>query len=280
MTALKVEQRIEEQMRRVAARTTHEIALRRGEKIGMYLGCGYPKSGTVWLCQMVASYLGVPYPQNYLLPVAMRSVIHSHADYDHRLPPTVYITRDGRDVMTSLYFYNMRALTLDRNPRHQERLRTKYSAAFGAHFDPQDIRANLPRFIEMEAEAPTGAHVTWQQHVMDWHETSSTVARVTYEGLLDNPEQVLRQAMHTLTGEAPDEERARLAVSRFSFSTAARRNAGQEDRSSFMRKGTAGDWKNHYTREAGEIFDRHAGDALVRYGYADDRRWYETLDES
>lgn len=280
MAGRKIEQRVEEQLRRAAARATHEIARRRGDKLGMVFGCGYPKSGTVWLCQMLGSYLGSPYPQNYLLPVAMRSVIHSHADYDPRLPPTVYVTRDGRDVMTSLYFYNMRALTLPRNPKHKSKLRSKYKHAFGAGFDPQDIRRNLPRFIELEAANPTGAHVTWQEHVRDWHRTTSTVAHVSYEEMLATPTESLMRVMGEVTGEEPDEQRAQLAAERYSFATATQRKPGQEDRSSFIRKGTAGDWRNHFTREAGEVFDRHAGEALVECGYAENRRWYEGLEAS
>src|SRR6188472_2305781 len=97
--------RIEEQLRRVAARSTKEIVLRRGAALGMYVGCGYPKSGTVWLCQLMSTYLGLPYPREYRSPIAMASVIHAHWRYDPRIPASAYITRDGRDVLLSLYHF-------------------------------------------------------------------------------------------------------------------------------------------------------------------------------
>ena len=82
--------------------------------------------------------------------------------------------------------------------------------------------------------------------------------------------------MDELTG-ASDAKIAALAVDRWSFTTTSGRKPGEEDLSSFRRKGIAGDWTNYFSREAGEVFDSFAGDALVELGYADDRNWYESL---
>jgi hypothetical protein len=68
-----------------------------------------------------------------------------------------------------------------------------------------------------------------------------------------------------------------LAVRRHDFSRSAGRQAGQEDRGSFRRKGASGDWRNHFTREAGEVFDSYAGDALIDFGYETDRSWVAGL---
>src|SRR5688500_16108813 len=102
--------RIEEQMRRVSSKTTEHIARRFGHHFGMYIGCGFPKSGTVWLCRLMSGYLDIPYPRNYGLPIAMRAVVHAHWDYQSSLPPSAYIHRDGRDVMVSLFNHHMRLL--------------------------------------------------------------------------------------------------------------------------------------------------------------------------
>ena len=82
--------------------------------------------------------------------------------------------------------------------------------------------------------------------------------------------------MGELTGAEPDHHAVSAAVQRYEF-TRVGREAGTEDRTKFRRKGIAGDWANHFTREAGEIFDAIAGDALVDLGYAADRRWYDDL---
>lgn len=269
--------RVEEQLRRGSAAATHQIALRVGDDLPMWIGCGYPKSGTVWLCKMMAGYLGVPYPQNYLLPVAMKSVIHAHWEYDARLPPTMYIARDGRDVLTSLYFYNMRKLKSDRNPAHAADLKARYTARFGAGFDPDDIVKNLPGFIEIEMRTPTSVKTTWQQHVLHWLDKPG-VTLVRYEDLVDDCAATLGKAMGQMTGEEPDFELAALTADRYAFSRTSKRQPGVEDRSSFQRKGIAGDWKNHFTQEAAEAYDAHCGEALRRLGYVDGNGWVQESD--
>jgi hypothetical protein len=99
---------------------------------------------------------------------------------------------------------------------------------------------------------------------------------VSFEGLLDNPVEEMVKAL-TDAGAEPDREMVELAVRRHDFSRSAGRRTGEEDRGSFRRKGASGDWRNHFTREAGEVFDSYAGDALVDFGYADDRTWFHDL---
>ncbi len=244
----------------------------------MWIGCGYPKSGTVWLCKLLGSYLGVPYPQNYALPIAMSSVIHAHWDYHPGLPRVAYIQRDGRDVMTSLYFYNMKAIVEPRHPRHVGKLKERYKRAFGAGFDPADVLGNMPRFIEMEMQHPTAVRTSWPDHMRDWLDGErDNVSYVTYEDLVADPIGSLKTLVESLTDEPGDPEKLRLSVDRFEFARNAGRKPGVEDRSSFLRKGVVGDWRTHFTREAGEVFDGLAGEVLLDVGYVTDRQWYADL---
>lgn len=272
-------QLVDENLRRVSARLTKQIALRYGDRLPAWIGCGYPKSGTVWLCQLMASYLGVPYPQNYRTPIAMKSVLHAHWPYDKRMPPTGYIVRDGRDVMISFYFFHMQALTQQKNPTLRFRLSRTYERALGKGFDPNDSANNLPRFIELVMERGWATHgITWPDHVRQWtRHTPTPVGVVRYEDLLLDTSQALTDLMTEVTGEPGDPERAALAARRYEFGMGAGRARGTEDRASFQRKGIAGDWRNHFTRESAEIFDSYAGDVLVQLGYAADRNWYREL---
>lgn len=269
----RVGQRVEEQLRRASAESTRRIALRYGDSMEMMLGSGFPKSGTVWLCQLMSTYLGVPYPRNYRLPIAMASVIHSHWPYDERFPPAAYISRDGRDVMVSMYFYYVRALTLDKSPRRKKSLREFFHQLYGSRFDPEDSRGNMARFIEHELAKPRATHgVTWHEHITDWWDRPR-VHHTSYEALLKDTPGELSRLMGAITGETSDMGRVRAAVDRYAFRSSTGRGQGVEDRSSFLRKGVAGDWRNHFDRDAAEVFDGIAGDALVTLGYEDDRSW-------
>ncbi len=270
--------RVDEGMRIMSARATERIAKRWGTSLPMWIGSGYPKSGTVWLCKLMSAYLGVPYPQNYRLPVAMSSVIHAHWEYDERLPRTAYISRDGRDVMVSLYFHHMRNLAERRNPHSAGRLRQRLERRLGVGFDPQDVRTNLPGFIESEFTEPAYSFGTWHEHVRSWcMPRHDNVAYVSYEELIDDTVPTFARLMTDLTGAPADNHKVELACARQSFRVLSGREPGAEDRTSFLRSGTAGSWREYFTPEAARIFDQHAGPALVALGYADPD-WARTLD--
>ena len=268
---------VEEKLRRFSAATTHRIVLRRGRSLGMWVGAGFPKSGTNWLCELIGTSLGLPVPVDYQLPLMFKTVVHSHYLYDARMPNAIYIRRDGRDVMTSFYFYWTRAAQMNKNPRFSRGIRDIFDDLYGSSFEPADVRGNLPRFIDYQMKvAPTTEGIPWHAHVRDWWDRPG-VGHVSFEGLLTDPIEEMVQAIKAASGEEPSRDLVELAVKRHDFSNSAGRASGQEDRAAFRRKGASGDWRNHFTREAGEVFDSYAGDDLVEFGYADDRTWFHDL---
>lgn len=268
---------VEERLRRYSAATTHRILARRGRSLGMWMGVGFPKSGTNWLCELMGTTLGLPVPVDYQLPIMFKAVVHSHYTYNPRFPNAIYIRRDGRDVMTSFYFYWTRAIRMNKNPRFSRGIREIFTQLYGASFDPADVQGNLPKFIEYQMTvAPTTVGVPWHAHVKDWWERPN-VGHVTFEGLLNDPVEEMVQALRAASGEEPRRDLVELAAKRHDFSNSAGRSTGEEDRRAFRRKGASGDWRNHFTREAAEVFDSFAGDALIEFGYADDRAWFHDL---
>ena len=267
-----------ELMRKFAAHSTELMARRRGDKIGVWLGCGYPKSGTVWLCQLMSSILDLPYPQNYLLPVAMPSVIHTHMHHRANVPPTLYLVRDGRDVMVSFYHHRMRSLDGNRNPMHAKKLRKKLEKAFGPEFDPSDIRRNLPKYIRMEFNREFGRIANWSDHVNQWTSTEAgTVGVLRYEDLLTNGVEALGAAFKQVLGARFEPWILEMALRRFDFKRSAGRNPGSEDKTSFLRKGVSQDWKNHFNQEAARTFVDVGGDTLLRLGYEENHSWVEKV---
>ena len=98
-------------------------------------------------------------------------------------------------------------------------------------------------------------------------------AEVRYEDLLERPEEEVRRLLEFL-GAGADEETVRRCVNSASFEKLSRgRKRGQEDPSSFFRKGVAGDWRSVFTEEDKKIFKEEAGDLLIRLGYERDAGW-------
>jgi hypothetical protein len=268
---------VEEKLRRGSSKVTHQIALRRGDSLGMWIGCGYPKSGTSWLCNLMGTALGLPFAKDSQLPVMMPAVLHGHWRYDRRLPPSLYIRRDGRDVVVSMYHFWVRGTRMTKNPKFRRTLTNFFLELYGPGFDPADVHGNLPRFIEYQmTAAPTTHGMTWQEHIADWWDCPR-VGHLTYEELLTDTAGTLWRALAQASGSEPDREMTELAALRHDFARSSGRKRGEQHLGSFLRKGVAGDWRNQFTREAGEVFDSFAGDALVEFGYEQDRHWYETL---
>lgn len=273
--------------------STREIASRWGGQLGFVYVCGYPKSGTTWVSQMVASYLGLPTPEGIVLPIGFKSVVHQHWEHRPAFDRAIYVIRDGRDVMVSLYMNLMKNYVarkarlaewgrlslvergllehIDWSWRHARR----FERILGSDFDPWDTRANLHRFIDAEMDEPflPIVRVPWQEHVSSWRRLGKETVFVRYEDLLADTRAALTAVFTRHLGTEPDAELVDLAVRRCAFERQTGRRRGTEDRTKFARKGMAGDWKNHFTAEARRVFQRRAGELLIAVGYETDDSW-------
>lgn len=266
----------------LAKEATRWIAIGWGEALGFRLVCGHPKSGGTWLAQMVSDYLQLPYPRRILLPVAFECVIQNHWPPHPRFPRSLYLYRDGRDVMVSLYFHHMRVAHRSRQPQ-SERTRRVYQRLFGPGYDPADITRHLPRFIRHEFDRPgRGSRLHWRQHVTAWRSARGPRPPVVlrYEDLRANCLATLGAALTELQGEPPDPWRLATAVEKFSMERQTGRRPGQESRHHVIRRGVVGDWRRHFDREAAEVFDHYAGQLLIELGYEPGHGWVERCGSS
>lgn len=265
---------------KLAARTTRWIGARWGESFPFYWVSEYPKSGGTWLARMVSDYLQLPFPQHSCLPVAFGCVIHEFGPYDPRLRRVLSIFRDGRDVLTSLYFDRLRIARHADRPGSAHIART-YERLLGKGYDPRDIVRHLPRFIDYEFTHPgRGAPLNWRDHIDSWAagRRDGHVAYLSYEALLADCAAALGQAIRQVSGEEIDEWRIEVTVEKLSMKRQTGREPGEMDETDHIRKGVSGDWRNHFSREAAELFDHLAGDTLVGLGYERDRRWVDRYD--
>lgn len=253
-------------------RTSYKLAKWCPRKIPCVTVLGYPRSGTVWASQMIADYLQLPYPILSYFPIGCPAVLHGHQLVEANGPPTVYVLRDGRDAMVSLYFYLRRAIPgrdLSRAPR---RLRHRFPGAT----DLDDIATNLPGFIERQCTRPTGTRHTWGEHARSVAASSRRdVPVLRYEDLRRDCAAALAEALSVLQETPADLDRVRESVDRFSFARQSGRQPGKADAGAFVRKGATGEWAEHFTRAAAETFDRYCGDALIEMGYEEDRSWID-----
>ncbi len=237
----------------------------------LYVVTEYPKSGGSWLAQMLSASLGVPFPRNRF-PALRSSIMHGHYAFSPRLKNVVVMFRDGRDVAVSAYHH-----FLFENELHNAPLvaRVRRQVSFD---DYGNVRKNLPAFIEFLFTDNQTPRFNWADFVRDWLDRKAVF--VKYEELLEDTPQALSRTLFELTGEAPDPQRMDEVAQRFSFRNQSKRRPGQERKNSFLRKGIAGDWKNHFSAEACRVFCRFAGPELIRLGYERDDTWVKTVSSS
>ena len=88
-----------------------------------------------------------------------------------------------------------------------------------------------------------------------------------YEDLLEHPGWHLKRIFGLLGAKADDATVLRC-IEKNSFQKLARRSAGQEDSTSFFRKGIVGDWRGVFTERDRKIYEEIAGEALSKLRYS------------
>jgi hypothetical protein len=123
-----------------------------------------------------------------------------------------------------------------------------------------------------------GMAVGWRNQIVearkDGHKLlGANYMEVRYEDLLERTEAEVRRLLNFLGADA-GEEVVNECVGSASFEKLTEgRERGQEDPSSFFRKGVAGDWKDVFTEQDRQIFKEEAGDLLIELGYERDHNW-------
>lgn len=258
-------------LRTISHHVTWWIGTRFTRAVPLVFVLGFPKSGTTWVSQITADYLQLPFPKFSLLPIGFPAVVHGHECVTKRYPRGVYAMRDGRDALTSMYFYVLRRIPESSRPALSRRQRRIFPG-FTNHADKV---GNFTRFVEAQMKRPH-IGVNWGRHVQSFYEAANPgMVLLKYEDLRRDGPTAFAHAMSQLTGSEADPQRIHATLDRFSFARQAGRKAGQEDVKSFLRKGEVGDWRNHFTIEAAELFAEHCGDALIQAGYESDHGWLD-----
>lgn len=246
---------------------------RMADRLDLWMGCGFPRSGTTWVCRILSGYLNLPFTKRRTFPAVRRSVLHSHLAYHDRVDQCFYVYRDGRDVMISQYFNRWRVMQ-DPNHPGSAGWQAFFADLYGPAFDPGDVRGNLARFLESNFANPFSTPLNWPEHVRSWMQPQhERVAYLRYEDMLEDPFEPVRAGLNRFLDGPVDDVKLRSVIDQVSFAKASGRRPGEEAANDYFRKGVSGDWRNHFNREAAEIFAAHAGETLVELGYEVDQSW-------
>lgn len=241
----------------------------------------YPKSGGTWLAQLLSGCLSLPFPRNKY-PIVKRAVYHSHYQPKFLIDKNEYIVwllRDGRDIMVSSYFHNL--VWNDKNkkdPKLVNYYRNKLKFK-----DYSDIHSNLAEYIEFLFTDKPSKFIffnypgNWKEYNSKWLEAqkiNTNIYSIRYEDMLEDAFDEMLKLMSTkFSGLNVNKDHIQKIVEKYSFQNQTKRKPGEENLSSFLRKGISGDWKNYFNEESKQVFKKHAGQMLIDLGYEEDTNW-------
>jgi hypothetical protein len=154
----------------------------------------------------------------------------------------VSTTRDGRDCYVSLWFH----LYPEREPLAAEN-RADFLGRIKGH--AATWRDTMVKF-QKDADDHPGRHFA-----------------IRYESLLEDAQGEMARLFEWFGCQADDATVAQVVASNTFSVASGGRAPGEADPRSFLRKGIAGDWKNHFDAECNALYCEVAGEALAAAGY-------------
>ena len=225
---------------------------------------GYPKSGNTWMQTIVSCLVYGIDPEFITDKLAQEIVsdVHARSYYtrfskrcffkSHHLPKAeyknvIYLVRDGRDVITSYYFYL-------RNLGH---------------------KIDLDALIRNHHQVPFGP---WHEHVRDWNFNpfGARMMIIRYEDLVREPLQVFRELCDFLQIDRTIESHRRIAQGTAfeKMKMRVKRDDGLahpqwigKKGEDFFRKGRIGDYLNYWSPRQVDYFNSYANMQLEEFGY-------------
>jgi hypothetical protein len=206
-----------------------------GEQLGYLYASAIALALDAWAADTDIDCIGEKTPEHVLSPDQLGALFPECR--------FVHIIRDGRDAAASGWHHNLQwspdAATI------RERGVTWY----------------VDEFAKSWVNRISTARAYGQAHPDRYLE-------IRYEELHARLEPLIGQMLEFL-GADSSAASIRQCLEAGSFESLSKgRSRGEEDRSSFFRKGIIGDWKNQFDAEATEAFDREAGALLSELGYA------------
>jgi hypothetical protein len=243
---------------------------------------GLPKSGTTLLKRMISSYPGF---HDLLIPDVARYEFASGGGLDYELPfdmfrrfkdmlvvtkmhvhgsphnvevlrsagvKYVVLYRDLRDVAVSHYFYVRQTPWHPDHPAYAKLSITEALVAFAN-------RSLLP-------------HAEW---VRSWHSNRDPKMslELRYEEFVSDTVAVIKRVGDHFDLDSSLETVQEIVSANSFKKLSGGRVPGQQDETSFFRKGVSGDWVNFFTPETKAIYKSLIGQFLIEFGYENSDSW-------
>ena len=172
-------------------------------------------------------------------------------DPSHRV---FVVIRDPRDTLVSWYYSLLYSHTTEGEPAVVEA-----RATLGAMGKSEGMRLMIDRYLT----AVTTIH-------REWIGAGAKIFR--YEDLWANQQQAFGQVLAFCGLDLPAWRR-KWIVGRNSFTRHTWWRLGREDVKSHLRKGSPGDWRNHFDEDLKRYFKSRDDRSLVLAGYEKDDSW-------
>ncbi|MEX0317501.1 MAG: hypothetical protein AB3N21_06105 [Ruegeria sp.] len=150
--------------------------------------CGYPRSGTSWISEVLAAYYGLPVPRHYRWPQLYPQVLHTHDLRLGALFRVFYLVRPPRALFVSLFV-------------------KRYSLTDAALGPADALRDRFTAFLQAELARPHEAPSRWACHVAAAFDRFGAEAVLVYSRSADGMAKQLARRIKGLDGHC---DRARL----------------------------------------------------------------------
>ena len=164
------------------------------------------------------------------------------------------VIRDLRDTLISLYF----------SAKYSHKIITDQLSEIKQELDNLNEEDGLMYMLNVVLPSCAEIQTSWIG--------SQDVLLLRYEDILDSEYTFFENLMEHCQIDI-SRERLHDIIRYNIFEAATGRKPGQEDIRSHLRKGIAGDWKNHFTNGIKEEFKTRYGKLLIKTGYEKDLSW-------
>lgn len=231
----------------------------------------HAKAGSTWVDAILRSLFGKRVrPRGYQMPAfdsvkeRIFSVFMTREEFlahpELATAKRFIILRDLRDTLISRFF----SIRETHKPDPSGKIEAQR-----AELRAMSVEDGLARVMEDAGMAATA------KIQRSWFGSGELVLR--YEDLIADDVALFTKLFIDQLGLPVTAEKVERAVVENRFEKKYKRKLGEEDSSSHGRKGTPGDWRNHFTPRLAERFHELYGDLLPAGGYEPDDGWVRSL---